>query len=60
MRKKMNQFEIIFSEQEWKEQIDKLVKSGKDGKRLRFSSAFDYVFSFKLQKAGLNCWFKSR
>jgi hypothetical protein len=56
----MNQFEIIFSEQEWKEQIDKLVKSGKDGKRLRFSSAFDYVFSFKLQKAGLNCWFKSR
>jgi hypothetical protein len=56
----MKQFEINFSDHEWKEQMNKTVKSGKSGTRLRFSSLFDYIFSLKLQKSGLNCWFKSR
>lgn len=56
----MKQFELKFTEQEWNEQMNKIVKSGKSGKRLRFSAVFDYVFSSKLQKNGLNCWFKSR
>ena len=39
----MKQFEINFSDHEWKEQMNKTVKSGKSGTRLRFSSLFDYI-----------------
>ena len=56
----MKQFEIEFTDSEWREQMKKTVKSGINAQKLRISALFDYVFSLKLQKIGLNCWFKSR
>jgi hypothetical protein len=49
---------INFTEEEWNEQMANVQKSGDN--RKRFSTLFDYVISFKLQKEGINCWFKSK
>ena len=50
---------IILSATEWNEQLKTLVYSSKN--RQRFSTRFDDLLSFKMQKKyGINCWFRSK
>jgi hypothetical protein len=57
--KDLKELEIILTNEEWTEQMDNLVISGNG--RKRFSTHFDDVLSFKLQKQySINCWFRSK